>query len=701
VAAGDTLQSIAQSVYGNSKLWFIIAQANGLTDPSDLSSIQGQSLTLPARVTGSHNNSSTTKPYDPSAVRGASAPEIPMPSAGSGGGCGGVGKIITIAVAIAVTVATQGATTAMWGNIIGNAAAAAAGSFASQAVGNALGVQRGFSWNAVALSALSAGITRGVVGDPASVAASSSWQTTAVQYAAANALTQSIAVVTGLQKSFDWRGVVASAAGSAVGQLTSGALNQAGAFSSWGDWGGQLARATVSGMAAGTTAAVMRGGRVSVKQVATDAFGNALGGGLGGGYDTQLPTGDFSRMDRANDPYQMGYQSADGSLISDAQQLARVRGGPDMLAAGSSVGGILYDNGTQVGGPQINLPQVDFYDAGTAPEIPVRASRDGSDWLAREARATSNLYANGAGDVREIFSLPEHALQEVTVSEPRMTQAEMDEFDRQNPGVADAARILQYGSISDYQPSVWDRTGLSPDVRQVMSNTITGTVIGSLINTAGSIAASVRSDRYNFATGQYLNPVEQRNALIDNVINLETLPIGMGAAGATRLEMQGGRAVWVQSSEIRQSQKSISFAKRDEFGNIKYTLDDIAQGFRENPADPRMTVNVVRMRDGGLTSLDNSRPAVLNVQGGGDILARIRDYNDPLTPSEVRRFRADRPSGEIRTPSTWGEAADYRIWRQGDKFMTLYPNGTGLVPKIAGAPADSVCSQFNQYPWRR
>ncbi len=54
-------------------------------------------------------------------------------------------------------------------------------------------------------------------------------------------------------------------------------------FGTDNDFGNQLVRGTLTGLAAGTTAAVMRGGRVSVQQIATDAFGNALGSSLAGG----------------------------------------------------------------------------------------------------------------------------------------------------------------------------------------------------------------------------------------------------------------------------------------------------------------------------------------------------------------------------------------------------------------------------------
>jgi hypothetical protein len=107
------------------------------------------------------------------------------------------------------------------------------------------------------------------------------------------------------------------------------------------------------------------------------------------------------------------------------------------------------------------------------------------------------------------------------------------------------------------------------------------------------------------------------------------------------------------------------------------------------------------MRDGGLASVDNSRPAVLNAMGGGRTQARLRDFDEPLSGGDIRRFTAERPNGEFRVPSTWGEAADFRIWKQGDKFIQLYPNGSPLVPKVTGAPANSIWSQYNKYPWQR
>lgn len=111
----------------------------------------------------------------------------------------------------------------------------------------------------------------------------------AIRGAVGSSLTQGIAVATGLQQSFSWRSVAASAVGAGVGAAVGDALggdylpaDQAGpvrpeAFSGLGGFGSAVARGTVSGFAAGLATSALRGGKISVTQVATDAFGNALG----------------------------------------------------------------------------------------------------------------------------------------------------------------------------------------------------------------------------------------------------------------------------------------------------------------------------------------------------------------------------------------------------------------------------------------
>jgi len=125
----------------------------------------------------------------------------------------------------------------------------------------ATGIQKDFNWNGVALGALS-GRVASEIGAAAGVGAQGANATwlggstvapTVARSMLSNAITQGVAVATGLQDKFSWTNVAAAG------------------------FGERLAKSTLSGLAAGAAAAIARGGRVTVQQVAMDAFGNALG----------------------------------------------------------------------------------------------------------------------------------------------------------------------------------------------------------------------------------------------------------------------------------------------------------------------------------------------------------------------------------------------------------------------------------------
>ncbi|WP_289241151.1 LysM peptidoglycan-binding domain-containing protein [Delftia sp.] len=266
VVGGETLKTIARNVLGDSSLWWRIADANGLAVSGDGELTAGQTLSIP-KLALNANNADTFQPYDPSRVTGSLDSVLPAP-AGQGGGCGALGKIIMVAVAVVVSALSAGT--------LGPAMAGALGSIASQATGNLLGVQDGFSWKSVALSALSAGLANNLPLPDLG----SAWQNAAVRMGTVNALTQGIGVVTGLQDRFDWKSVAASAAGGAVGSYVGEQLKGSTMFNDWSKTAADFARGTIRGFAAGTAAAIAQGGRISIQQVATDAFGNALGENL-------------------------------------------------------------------------------------------------------------------------------------------------------------------------------------------------------------------------------------------------------------------------------------------------------------------------------------------------------------------------------------------------------------------------------------
>jgi YD repeat-containing protein len=301
----ETLQGIAQAIWGDSKLWYLIADANGLGSDTPLK--VGDILRIPSRVNTVHNDYATFKPYDASEAIGNTAPSLPPPS--HGGGCGGVGTIIMIAVAVAVTIYTAGALSGATANLFSAglgvlsgaggfsaatvayaAAGGAAGSIASQVVGNAIGAQDGFSWKGVALSAVAAGASAGIGGLAAdgafgtTLAGTTSLPSAAGRAALSNVAAQGVGMVTGLQNGFSWRNVAAAATGALAGAAAGAAFGQAlGSNSTLAAIFGQtndLAVRTVSGFAAGATASILRGGKIAVAQIVTDAFGNALGSSL-------------------------------------------------------------------------------------------------------------------------------------------------------------------------------------------------------------------------------------------------------------------------------------------------------------------------------------------------------------------------------------------------------------------------------------
>jgi hypothetical protein len=145
----------------------------------------------------------------------------------------------------------------------------------SQSVGIAVGVQEKFSWKQVALSAVSAGVSGGLESVNFTGGGLDSMGNIIARAAAGNAISQGIGVASGLQKSFDWRGVAASAAGAGVAQAVSGPIGDA---LGKGTFGARLA----TGLVAGTAVAVARGGKIAIQQVVIDAFGNVLGSSLAG-----------------------------------------------------------------------------------------------------------------------------------------------------------------------------------------------------------------------------------------------------------------------------------------------------------------------------------------------------------------------------------------------------------------------------------
>jgi YD repeat-containing protein len=314
VQSGETLQSIARALWGDGSLWYLLADANGLNGNEPL--VVNVRLTVPNVVTNIHNNSETFRPYDPALALGDTTPTLPNPPpppAPKKKGCGILGMILVIAVAVVVTVFTAGAaapgaasaTGGLWSTgaavlaggggfttaaTIGAAAVGGAvGAAASQGVAIALGMQDGFDWKGVALGAIGAGVGAGLgtlatgsnaIGAIKTFAQNNPYTFAALNGAASSALTQGIAVATGLQSSFSWRNVAISSIAAPVargfGMAAQSILPAAGAFGARfaSNIGGALVRRAF-------------GSEEDSASIFANAFGDALGNSI---VDSLQPT---------------------------------------------------------------------------------------------------------------------------------------------------------------------------------------------------------------------------------------------------------------------------------------------------------------------------------------------------------------------------------------------------------------------------
>ncbi|MDM5140240.1 DUF6531 domain-containing protein [Aeromonas bestiarum] len=145
-------------------------------------------------------------------------------------------------------------------------------------------------------------------------------------------------------------------------------------------------------------------------------------------------------------------------------------------------------------------------------------------------------------------------------------------------------------------------------------------------------------------------------------------------------KMEGPRppVVHLDPQDIRFSQNSVSFNKTERGSGKPYTYDDLVASMRENgwQGDP---IDVVKMPDGGLTSMDNTRVRAAR-EAGVKVQARVNDFERPLTEAERERFtKAD------TAPDTWGEAILLRINSQKPKvFAKSNPHGANVEPKLSG-----------------
>ncbi len=277
VQDGDTLQSIAQATWGDANLWYLLADANGLSLSDPL--VAGMAVTVPAKVSNVHNNADTFRPYDPNEAIGNVFPNKPPPGKK---GCGVVGQIIVVVIAKVVE-AILNAYMPGAGTLVGKIIVAAASEAAAQGAAVALGIQDKFDWNAVGIAAVTAGVTAKMkdlkvfakiaeTTDRISKVFPKGTQpfvSKFLQGAARSTITQGALMATGLQRRFNWTAVAAAG-------MTNGVVGDA-----WTGMGrvGEVVNGMASAMVNAATRSLLNGEDFgdNIRAALPDIIGSTIG----------------------------------------------------------------------------------------------------------------------------------------------------------------------------------------------------------------------------------------------------------------------------------------------------------------------------------------------------------------------------------------------------------------------------------------
>ena len=419
VQQGDTLKSIAQAVYGNASLWYIVAQANALNGDADLA--VGLSLSIPS-VTTNKNDATTFKPYNPSEILGSTTPDLPViapPPPPPKHHCNVIAAVVVIAVAVVASfVVGPLAATALQSVAAGAAAGAAAGSIAGQLAGDVLGTHQGFSFGEVFTAATTAFVTAGVgqylsgAGTAASASASSglTFGQAAIQAGAGYVAQDVAAKLVGEPGHFSWAGLLSNS-------LAAGIAGQIGPTSSqvqYGDVGMSPWRVGVASLVQGGTSRELSLALGDRRVASWESIGeSAAGQALGAFVTTKLPATSTDPSRRATGSQrdvlgdynsagareQLGWSLAAQGVLDDSPRVA----GSDWSAALAGVYGTTGSRSPSYAGvastSQWNVANTDVSWGGTPGGYTGLTSYVPSATTLPEVRVTANV----GGVVREDY----------------------------------------------------------------------------------------------------------------------------------------------------------------------------------------------------------------------------------------------------------------------------------------------------------
>jgi len=274
VREGDTLQSVAQRVYGTADAWYRIADANRLEHDSVL--VAGTTVVAPAAMTDSNKLD-----FNMGKLVGSTAPNLPPPPPDKNNCITLI--IVAVAVVVACVVAPYMAGFVAEMGLSGAAATAVAGGLtaaaanvASQAVGIVAGVQDGMNWRSVGKAAIEGAVAAGV-GSVTNGLTEYSFVNTALS----NIASRVVLIAAHQQEKFSWALVAQAAISAGIGN--SDAMSSVGKSmgeNGWSAFAQGAVKSGIGGFAGSLITDLIIPGKQDWAQIGISTFESALSSGL-------------------------------------------------------------------------------------------------------------------------------------------------------------------------------------------------------------------------------------------------------------------------------------------------------------------------------------------------------------------------------------------------------------------------------------
>jgi YD repeat-containing protein len=773
VHAGDTLRTIAARYMGDSNLWYLVAEENGLSNP-DAVLAAGLSLRLPNKVVSLSNNANVFKPFNAQSELGDITPFMKVVWKPPGPDRCAQAAMLVVVIAFVVISGEYGllldylAHTNVYSGIsFGGMSmppffSALFREFIQGGIATLEGQHYSINWRSVAAQTVSSAILDRYGGKISSLAgrvSSSGIIQKALTGVVKNAITQGVNIALKNQDGFNWR---EAAVAGVTAPINSAIQNSNFAKT---DGGGQIA-SFLTGVISSAGQTWASRGRINVFNLVADGFGNVIvddiarvsasvtssetvgNGSSSSGAGGEIPAvvslpnpGDDNSISDTGRSIPGSVIDADG-VDPDGMQYVVVTGVRSGGTKPSAAVDSLHYGRTQAGVGESRRVHVPTAVAALVTNLPSNAltMRDMVDALNRlqanplqPNSADIQLYDQdsknyvfstrgknvsmtpyGAGWKIEDFEKREALRAQVWEADESTPNTDADLIARFPDGMSKSERLDQIlritgghftvdtainlleqinsgrsfvdltearGQSMEYLEYLKDKSGI---VQQTWKDQLQYNVHDVSSMQVDSIVAS-RLGSWR-ETDHLLPPlsVDINTRGIVRTWNSADLKANLAltlvdaAAAVPMLLARGGRTL--DAGLLRFSQDSVSFAKTR--GGIGYTFDDIfnsmkVSGWRRDLDN----LDVVRMPDGLMTSIDNTRLLAAQ-QLGIEVRVNVREFGEAL-PAGMARF--NKPSKDF-FPKTWGEVALNRIQSQSSKFARANPYGSFSQPVIKGRP---------------